>query len=170
MSVDLAVATTGRFLASLMPWIPAGHIIRGQVNNVPAPLPPSIVITEILMAQYTTTRTSMNALGTQASYLMPKRLDLQIDCYGNRAGEMANIATTMLRSLAATEYFPDGIEPLYCTDPMQAPLITGEKQYENRFTLTFSVQYNEAVTITTDSFNIVGETSVTPADILIPVE
>lgn len=170
MSIDLAISTTGRFLASLMPWIPVDHIVRGQVNNVPAPLPPSIVITEVLMPQFTTTRTSINSAGDHISYLMPKRLDLQIDCYGNRAGEMANIAATMLRSLAATEFFPDGIEPLYCSDAFQSPLITGEKQYENRFTLTFSVQYNEAVTLPTETFNTVGETSVAPADITIPVE
>lgn len=170
MSIDLAVTSTASFLSGLMPWIPAGHIVRGQANGVPAPLPPSIVITEILQAQYTTTRTQLNSAGDQTTYLMPRRLDLQIDCYGSRAGEMANIATTMLRSLSATEAFPDGVEPLYCSDPIQAPLITGEKQYEARWSLTFSVQYNAPVTITHESFAVVGDIETIAADLITPVE
>lgn len=170
MSVDLAITSTATFLRGLMPWIPANNVVRGQTNGTPPPLPPSIVITELLQAQYTTTRTKLNTAGNQSTYLMPRRLDLQIDCYGPRAAEMANTATTMLRSLYATERFPDGVEPLYCSDPIQAPLITGEKQYETRWSVTFSVQYNAPVTVSQESFNVVGSTEAIPADITIPVE
>lgn len=170
MSVDLAITSTATFLRGLMPWIPASNVVRGQTNGTPPPLPPSIVITELLQAQYTTTRVKLNLAGDESTYVMPRRLDLQIDCYGPRASEMANNATTMLRSLYATERFPDGVEPLYCSDPIQAPLITGEKQYETRWSVTFSVQYNEPVTVSQESFNVVGSTEAIPADITIPVE
>ena len=170
MSVDLAITSTAAFLRGLMPWIPVGNVVRGQTNGTPPPLPPAIVITELLQAQYTTTRTRMNEAGDQMEYVMPRRLDLQIDCYGVRGSEMANVACTMLRSIYAPEQFPDGVEPLYCSDPIQAPLITGEKQYEARWSLTLSLQYNAPVTVSQESFNVVGSTEAIPADITIPVE
>lgn len=171
MSVDTAIVHTAGFLGSVMPWIPNENIIRGQVNGVPPPLPPAIVITEILQAQFTTTRTKLGGLiGNEITYKMPRRLDLQIDCYGSRGGEMAVIGTTLLRSMAATEYFPEGYEPLYCSDPMQLPLITGEKQYEARWTFTFSMQYNTSIMLNTESFAYVGDVESIPADYINPVE
>jgi hypothetical protein len=170
MSIDAAIVSTANFLKSVMPWIPQNNVVRGQSNDVPAPLSPMIVITEILQAQYTTTRTKLNSSGNATTFTMPRRLDLQIDCYGKRAGEMSVIASTLLRSYAATEFFPEGYEPLYCSDPIQAPLITGEKQFETRWTLTFSMQYNNAIVLPTESFNTVGETEAIPADIINPVE
>lgn len=170
MSVDLAVTSTASFLRGIMPWLPASKVVRGQSNGSPAPLPPSIVITELLQAQLTTTRTKLNAANNTMRYIQPRRLDLQLDCYGLRASEMANAAVTMLRSIAIEGAFPDGVEPLYCSDPIQAPLITGEKQYEARWSVTLSVQYNEPVTVAQESFNVVGETQTIPADITTPVE
>ena len=170
MSVNLAITSTASFLRGIMPWIPAKNVVRGQSNGTPAPLPPSIVITEILQTQYTTTRTKLNPVASTMAYNMPRRLDLQLDCYGPRASEKANVAVTKLRSIAIEGAFPDGVEPLYCGEPVQIPLITGEKQYETRWSVTVSLQYNEPVTVSQESFDVVGETFVIPADITTPTE
>ena len=77
---------------------------------------------------------------------------------------------TMLRSLYACESFPDGVEPLYCSDAIQAPLITGEKQYEARWSTTLSVQYNAAVTVAQESFINVGAVITDAVDQSIPAE
>lgn len=168
MTISAAIVATSTFLQPLMP---AGtKIVRGQANGVPQPLPPSIVITEVGKPQYTTTRTKLNSLTGQMTYLQPVELRLQMDFYGNAGGEMSGIATTLLRSLYATENFPDGVEPLYCTDAFQAPLTTGEKQYEARWTMELFVQYNAPVIVGQESFIIVGEVIADPADITIPVE
>ena len=167
MTIDAAVVAVSSFLQPLMPV--GTQIVRGQANHVPPPKPPSLVITEINQNQYTTTRYKLNPVAGQASYLMPKVLNLQLDFYGNQAGEMANIALTMLRSLAI-ESFPAGVEPLYCSDALQAPLTTGEKQYEARWSTTLSLQYNEPVVVGQESFVNLGDVIVIPADITIPAE
>jgi len=168
MTISAAIVATQQFLQPLMP---AGtKIVRGQANGVPQPLPPSIVITEVGKPQYTTTRAKLNSITGQMTYLQPVQLRLQLDFYGLAAGEMSGIATTMLRSLYATESFPDGVEPLYCTDGFQAPLTTGEKQYEARWTMDLFVQYNAPVIVGQESFIHVGEITVDPVDITIPVE
>jgi hypothetical protein len=167
MNIDIAIVAVADFL---QPLIPSATIVRGQVNDVPAPLPPSIVITEVGKPQYTTTRSKLNYLIGTMTYLQPVQLRLQIDFYGNTGGEMSGIATTMLRSLYGTENFPDGVEPLYCTDPFQAPLTTGEKQFEVRWTMELYVQYNAPVTVGQESFTVVGDVIAEPVDITIPVE
>jgi len=104
------------------------------------------------------------------SHLMPKRLAIQMDFYGYVGGDMSNIAITVLRSIATTGAFPAGVTPLYCSDAIQAPLTTGEKQYEERWSATLSLQYNSPVLINQDSFNVVGDVTVDPVNVTIPVE
>lgn len=168
MTIDAACVAVATFLRPLMPV--NTQIVRGQANGVPPPLPPSIVITEVGKPQYTTTRSKLDWLNNQTTYLQPVQLRLQLDFYGNAGGEMSGIATTMLRSLYATENFPDGVEPLYCSDAFQAPLTTGEKQYEARWTMELYVQYNAPVIVGQESFNVVGEVIAEPVDATIPVE
>lgn len=168
MNIDIAVAAVADFLQPVMPV--STQIVRGQTNDVPPPLPPSIVITEVGQPQYTTTRSKLNPIAGTMTYLMPVKLRLQLDFYGNAGGEMSNIAQTLLRSLYATESFPDGVEPLYCTDSFQAPLTTGEKQFEARWSMELFLQYNAPVTVGQESFAYVGEVIVDPVDETIPAE
>lgn len=168
MSIDAAVVAVAGFLQPLMP--ATTQIVRGMANNVPPPNSPFVVITEVGQPQYTTTRTKMNSVAGTMTYVMPKYLNFQIDFYGLEAGDMCNTAVTMLRSFYATENFPDGVEPLYCSDAMQAPLITGEKQFETRWLCTLSLQYNSPVTVAQESFDAVGEITADPVNVTIPVE
>lgn len=168
MTIDAAIVAVAEFLQPLMP---AGtEIVRGQTNGTPPPLPPCVVITEIGLNQYTTTRERLNWNADTNTHVMPKMLNLQMDFYGNQAGDMVNTAVTMLRSLYACERFPDGVEPLYCSDAIQAPLITGEKQYEARWSSTLSVQYNAEVIVDQESFINLGDVAVDPVDQTIPAE
>lgn len=168
MNVDTAVVAVANFLQPVLPI--QTQIVRGQANNVPAPLPPSVVITEVGMPQYTTTRSTLNPLTNQMTYLMPVKLRLQLDFYGEQAGEMATIAQTLLRSHYGPANFPDGVEPLYCTDGFQAALSTAEKQYEARWSMELFLQYNAPVTVGQESFSIVGSVIVDPVDETIPAE
>lgn len=168
MNIDQAIVGVADFLQAIMP--PETQIVRGQVNGVPQPADPCIIITEIGQPQFTTTRRQFLYLTGQMSYKMPVQLRLQLDFYGEQAGDMVNTAQTLLRSNYATENFPDGIEPLYSTDAMQAPLTTGEKQYEARWLMELFVQYNTEVIIGQESFNTVGSILIDPVDVTIPAE
>lgn len=167
MNIDAAVVAVADFL---QPIIPAAAIVRGQVNDVPAPLPPSLVITEVGKTQYTTTRMKFDPLTGISTYLQPVELRLQLDFYGNAGGDMSNAAATMLRTGYAVENFPEGVKPLFCSDPFQAPLATGEKQFEARWTMELFVQYNAPVTVGQESFNVVGQVIADPVNVTIPVE
>lgn len=168
MTIDAAAVAVQAFLQPLMP--AATKIVRGMANGVPPPRPPCIVITEVGQPQYTTTRTVLDPDEDEMTYSMPKMLNFQLDFYGLQAGDMVGTAVTMLRSGYATENFPDGIEPLYCSDGIQAPLQTGEKQYETRWLCTLSLQYNSSVTVAQESFVEVGEVVADPVDVTIPAE
>lgn len=172
MTVDNAIAALANFLQPLMP---AGTaIVRAQANRVPQPPAPCIVLTEINRVSLSTTRVTdtVTAQVMSSAHTMPARLDIQMDFYDGQAAEMCTTAQTMLRSgyAVASPVWPSGISPLYCNEGLQSPLITGEQQYESRWTLTVSLQYNAPVTVTREYFDTVGSVTATPADVVYPVE
>lgn len=168
-TVVAAVASLSAFIRTFID-IPANKIVRGQSNNVPAPLPPSIVLTPIGLPQYTTTRTKLDGVNNTMSYVMPKYLDVQMDFYGLSGGDMANAATTIFRSMYTSDQFPEGVFALHCTDARQFPLTTGEKQYEDRWSSTLRLQYNAPVVLAQESFMYVGDVTTDPANVTTPME
>jgi hypothetical protein len=107
------------------------------------------------------------ALGTATIY-GPSRIDVQIDFYGAQAGEFCKTAKTAFRSHWGFAHFPANIKPLYTSDGVQSPLLTGEQQYESRWTLTASMQYNPTVTVPQDFADNLTPTAVIPVDIVAP--
>ena len=74
---------------------------------------------------------------------------IQLDAYGVNAGDWASILTTAFRSDRAYEFFStqsQGITPLYMEDAKQAPLVTGEQQYEARWTMVAHLQFKPSIT------------------------
>lgn len=169
MTVDEAVVAIGAFLQPFMP--SDTQIIRGMDNNVPTPwAKPFIVITEVGQPQYTTTRTTVSQTAQSMTFDMPTYLNFQLDFYGDEAGYMVKTAVTMLRSVYAPDKFPEGVKPLYCSDATQAPMITGEKQFQTRWLCTLSLQYNSSVVVSQQTFVNVGDIAIDPVDITIPAE
>lgn len=166
ITIDNVIAALADFMEPLMP---AGtQIVRAQVNRVAMPEPPCIVLTEMGQYDLSTTRNTYD-INTGADFQRSTRIDVQIDFYGVQAGEMCSTAKTLLHSSYGPDNFPDNIKPLYCSDGIQSPLITGEEQYEARWTITASMQYNPIVNVAAEQFDSVGETSVIAADLLYPV-
>lgn len=165
-TVNQAISSIADFL---QPHVPPGcQIVRGQANQVPPPKAPFVVLTPIGMPQYTTTR--MKVTETAVIYDMPTKLNIQMDFYGMSGSESAKKAVTLFRSLATDGQFPDGIFTLFCTDGLQFPLTNAEKQYEDRWSTTLTLQYNAPVAINTPSFNAVGEVIADPTDVTTPLE
>lgn len=135
--------------AFLVPFIPNGltKIVRGQSNRTPMPAAPCVVLTELLQVDLSVPRTDYQPDDDTATIHGSARIDVQCDFYGLAAGEYAKAAQMGLRSLWGWSQFPANIKPLYTLDAVQAPLITGEEQYEARWTLTASMQYNPVVTV-----------------------
>lgn len=128
-------------------------IVRGQVNQVNPPQPAFVKVTEILRRPLDTPvfENSTDKNIQQATVTNTKQFDIQIDFYGSNAGDWSAAFENVWRSPYSPDQFPAGIAPLYCSDAHQAPLITGEEQYENRWVITASLEYNPVVIVSQQS-------------------
>lgn len=122
-------------------------IVRGQVNRVPLPEGNPTVMTDMGIYDLEVPYANYLNATDQAEINGPKRIDIQLDFYGDRANDFCSIVKSSLRSAWGYDQFPKNIKPLYTSDALQGPLITGEQQFENRWTITVSLQYNPVVTL-----------------------
>ena len=76
---------------------------------------------------------------------------MQLDFYGPDSQVWAFETQALFRDEYATDLFPANIQPLYADNPVQIPLIDGEEQYEQRWKITASLQYNPILTTSQQS-------------------
>jgi hypothetical protein len=128
-------------------------IIRGEVNRVPmpgtTPEGPFVKVMEINRRNLDTPSQFQSAdpAVQQATITNSKQLEVQIDFYGLAAGEWSAAVESVWRSPYGADQFPAGMAPLYCSDARQLPLVTGEEQYEYRWVITGSLEYNPDVIV-----------------------
>lgn len=152
-AVDITVNNIIKALAAfLQPFAPDAQIVRGQTNRDAPPPSPYIRLTEILKVDLETPTVMNNREAAQISTLSPKRIDIQMDFYGAAAGDYSAAVQGIWRTAYTCSQFPANIQPLYLSDARQMPLTTAEQQYETRWTLTASLQYNPTVIVPQDYF------------------
>ncbi len=157
IAIDSIFDALGAFI---QPFVGAASIIRGQVNRVSMPASPFVELTEILSVDLETPSIINDTVNQQNSFSSPKRFDIQIDFYGTQAGDYCAAVKSVFRTTYATAQFPANIQPLYCSDGNQSPLVTGEEQYEARWILTASLQYNPIVIVPQQSATQLNITSI----------
>ena len=162
ITVDQVIDALADFLA---PFVPGASVVRAQVNRVAMPPNPCVILTEMLQVDLSIPATEYQPDDNTATIYGPTRIDVQIDFYGAQAGEFCKTVKTAFRSHWGYEHFPANIKPLYTSDGMQSPLTTGEQQYESRWTLTASLQYNPTVTVPQEFADEVTPNLVIPADV-----
>ena len=162
IAIDDVITALGAFL---QPFVGTASIIRGQVNRVSMPASPFVELTEILSVDLETPSVTDDTVNQQNSFSSPKRFDIQIDFYGAQAGDYCAAVKSVFRTSYATAQFPANIQPLYCSDGNQSPLVTGEEQYETRWILTASLQYNPIVIVPQQSATQYDVTSIERATI-----
>ena len=162
ITVDQVIDALAVFLA---PFAPGAEVVRAQVNRVAMPPNPCVILTEMIQVDLTVPATDYQPDVDTATIYGPTRIDVQIDFYGAQAGEFCKTVKTAFRSHWGYEHFPANIKPLYTSDGVQSPLTTGEQQYESRWTMTASMQYNPTVTVPQDFADDLGVASITPADV-----
>ena len=165
ITVDQVIDALADFLA---PFVPAAQIVRAQVNRVAMPPNPCVVLTEMLQVDLSVPATDSQPDDGTATVAGPTRIDVQIDFYGAQASEFCKTVKTAFRSHWGFAHFPANIKPLYTSDGIQAPLVTGEQQYESRWTLTASLQYNPIVTVPQDFADVLVPNKILPADVVAP--
>lgn len=150
ITVDDVITALGEFL---QPFVGTSQIIRAQQNRVAPPLGAYVELTELRTSPLETYSITDDAENTQVIITGPTRVDIQVDFYGPSSGDQCKAVGTIYRTPYSTGEFPDGIKPLYCSDGQQSPLVTGEEQYESRWTITASLQYNPAISLPQQSAN-----------------
>lgn len=148
VSVSITVNDVKIALGNFMtPLVSGAAIVMEQVNRVSPPPSPYVAMNEISNVPLTRSYFNNNPETLQVDITGPSMIGIQCDFFGATAGDLAKTVVTCYRTPYATAMFPDGIKPLYCSDARQLPLITGEEQYETRWTFTAFIQYNPVVSI-----------------------
>ena len=144
IALDTVFDALGAFI---QPFVGTAQVIRAQVNRVAMPVGAFVELTEVASTDLEVPRSYYEGINFQSDIIGPKRLTVQVDFYGPSAGDWCAAVKTVWRTSYTVAQFPLGIAPLYCDDGQEIPLITGEEQYERRWELTMSIQYNPVVVV-----------------------
>lgn len=134
------------FVMGLLP-LDIDHVIQGLGNGVPMPDGPFVCMTATSQRRLSTNIEELDALTDSRSVMMPTEYAIQIDCYGPASSDYATTLSAMWRDPYGCTAMEPTADPLYSTDPMQAPLINGEENYEQRWTFSALLQFNPIVTV-----------------------
>lgn len=95
------------------------------------------------------TVTSRQMFAGVAEYMQATEVTFQLDVHGKDSADNAQIISTLFRDeYACASFSASGydVQPLYTSEPRQMPFITGESQYEDRWSIDVVLQANPVVT------------------------
>ena len=162
---DDVFAALSAFLMDICPNLGRNNIRQGQQNRVPMPPGPSFVIL---------IPTDRAGLATTVRDYLPDTNErhttrsTQVGCYINFYGPDATDNGQIFNQLFCDLYGCDflstyGVQPLWCDDGKQMPLIDSEKQYETRWMIHALMQINPTIS-TTQQFADTVSVSIKEAD------
>lgn len=131
--------------AFLLDVLPDGvEVIQGQPNRVPEPASPDhVIITPDRRTQMAQTTHEWDGAGNTIGVNRSSALHFRLDVYGPASGDNGQVITTLFRDAYGCDFFRSyGVQPLYCDDGQQMPLVNGEEQYENRWMIRATLQAN----------------------------
>lgn len=167
MAVSIDITDQDVFTALVVffnSFLPANTpVIQAQNNLVPMPLGGFITMNNAGMDRLSFNVDNYQATSQGKTILTPTKYDIQLDFYGPISQQWAMQTQALFRDEYATEIFPANIQPLYADDPIQIPLIDGEDQYEQRWKLVASLQYNPILSTSQQSMLAV-EIELAPID------
>jgi hypothetical protein len=168
-SLGAVYTALGNFILAQLSLAP-GQVIQGNQNRVAMPTPANsgfVVMSAINMKRLRTNVDTYPNIGdpTVINHELGTQVDIQIDCYSPLAADWANILVTLLRDDVGCLALAPNCQPLYADDPIRAPLVDAEAQYEDRWIVTARIQYNPITTTGQDFADALG-----PVDIMVPVD
>ena len=160
MTVDEVIDVLANFAE---PFI--GTCEQAQVNRVPMDKGAFCILTPLRFKRLSTSREINKDTGSQSTsaigFTEVRQADIQVDIYGDNAGDRAISLETLFR----TGYAYDAIKaldvrvaPLYSTEAVQAPMINAENQWQERYTITVSLQVHITIDVPQDYFDAVNFT------------
>lgn len=145
---------TASVYAALVPFIvavtglPATSVIQGLQNRAAMPLPGFIAVQALTRHRLRTNLHDYSVAGAgNVNIQEGVELAVQIDCYGPSGEDWATMLSSTLRDeYGCNALAPSGVQPLYADDARMIPLVAGEEQYEERWSLDAHFQYNPTTT------------------------
>lgn len=139
---------------------PADRIVCGYNNGVPLPSDNNYIIFTILNpVRYGTPLETMQ----KQTQITPNpkwqseqsfRLTVQIDFYGDFAFDRANDIINVSRTIYLSDFLRNyGFLPIACDDAKNLTGVSGEKNYVERWSVDFEIDYCDAVSSGQDWFN-----------------
>lgn len=167
MSTAISIAETQLYnaLRSFLLGLLSCPVIQTQQNRVPMPQGDFCAMTSLGTYGLSTDKASYIPTESKQSHTRSTRWDVQLDFYGPNATENANLVATMIRTDYACDQFSTSnidMQPLYAGDPRQMTIVNAEQQYEKRWIVEASFQFNPVVTVAQD---FAASLTVVPAEI-----
>lgn len=145
-------------------FLPVGtEVIQAQDNRVSMPKSGFVAMNNAGIDRLSFNVDYYQSLTQGKTILTPSKYSMQLDFYGPDAAQWAMQTVALFRDEYATQIFPSNIQPLYADDPVQIPLIDAEAQYEQRWKLEASLQYNPTLSTSQQSMEAV-EIELAPID------
>ena len=169
MSTDLTIDNIIDYVADFIEGMDLGTCQQAQVDRVPMPLGVFNILTPLRFRRLGTTKdtyvdTGDNTTATM-SYTEIREAHIQVDLYGEQAGDRAIQLETMFASSYGYETIKaldDRLAPLYATEAIQAPMINSESQWQERYIITLTLQAHITVSLSQAYFDTV---SITPTQV-----
>lgn len=136
-------------------------VYQGQINRIALPVGNFIVFTPISSTNISTpSEENYNDNGVvKTRIFLVKSITMQVDFYGEKAQDNAELLHIYWRSFASVEtmhFINPYITPLYTDDFQQTRFVNAEAQYENRCSITITLQANQVVSDNAEYFNKVN--------------
>ncbi|CND00628.1 phage neck terminator protein [Yersinia enterocolitica] len=154
-TIDNIIDTLADFVEPI-----CGRVQQAQVDRVPMPKGEFCIMTPLKPKRLSTTREINQDTGSPSTsamgYTEVRQLDIQVDIYGPNAADRAVMLETVFTSDYAYQKIKDidsRLAPLYSSDAFNSAMINGENQYQDRWTLTLTVQPHITVSFPQDYFD-----------------
>lgn len=161
MSIDDVIDVLADFIDPI-----AGRCEQAQVNRVAMDTGAFCMLTPLFFKRLSTTREVPNDTGSTATSSVRltevRQADIQVDIYGVRAADRAIALETVFRSGHAYDLIKardKRVAPLYASEAMQAPFINAGEQWEQRYTVTLSLQVHITVEVPQAYFDRISVTT-----------
>lgn len=115
-----------------------------------------VVMTTVVMPKLATSVSSWQDSGVNPGVEKNQtstRWDVQLDFYGPNSAQNSAVVSGLVKTNYACRYFDDGgygMAPLYADEPRNTAMINAEQQYQPRWTLQASFQFNPTITTALD--------------------
>jgi len=128
----------------------ADQVVQGLPNRAPMPLPGFVMFQATEFRRLRTNQHGWDEIDPQpATMAIDQAIELtvQIDCYGPSSADWATMLSTLLRDEYGCTALAPSCQPLFADEARMIPLVDGEEQYEERWSLDARFQVNPVTTI-----------------------